>query len=405
VSAFYNEIDPHAARWLRNLIAKGLIADGRVEEKSIAQLSACMLVEQSGGNGGGGRRLRGSAHTQAHFFAGIGAWSYALRLAGWPDDLPVWTGSCPCQPFSVAGKSGGFSDERHLWPEWYKLIAIEKPPVVFGEQVASPDGLKWLDSVFADLEGAGYACAAADLAAASVGAPHQRQRLYFVAVANDDGTGLGRERGARLRRERLSSQRHHADGRGEACGVVQDDAASLGRERRRAGEADGGALEAPSAGSPRSAARDSCAAGVALGDASSAGGGRDARADACAEAQGEREKSGISRRERDLAFPPGAGGRVARSGSGRGILSASGKSFWDGCDWIPCIDGKARPVESGTFALVDGASYRMDAGGALAGKSRSGLLKGYGNAIVAELAAEFIRAVIDVLILEDQDDG
>ena len=54
-----------------------------------------------------------AGYTQCHFFAGIGIWSYALRLAGWPDDRQVWTGSCPCQPFSAAGKGEAFNDERH----------------------------------------------------------------------------------------------------------------------------------------------------------------------------------------------------------------------------------------------------------------------------------------------------
>src|SRR5690606_31057001 len=122
-------------------------------------------------------------YTQCHFFAGIGGWPLALRLAGWPDDRPVWTGSCPCQPFSQAGKGAGFADERHLWPAFFHLIEQCRPSVVFGEQVASKDGLAWLDLVQADLEGAGYACGAADLCAAGVGAPHIRQRLYWVANA------------------------------------------------------------------------------------------------------------------------------------------------------------------------------------------------------------------------------
>jgi DNA (cytosine-5)-methyltransferase 1 len=127
-------------------------------------------------------------YKQCHFFAGIGVWSYALRQAGWVDDREVWTGSCPCQPFSSAGKKGTFDDERHLWPEMFRLITACKPSVVFGEQVASKDGLSWLDSVQADLEGADYSSAAADLCAAGVGAPHIRQRLYWVADASVDST-------------------------------------------------------------------------------------------------------------------------------------------------------------------------------------------------------------------------
>src|ERR1700761_3543402 len=134
--AYYNENDPFAADWLRNLIMADLIAPGDVDERSIEDVRP--------------DDLRG--YRQCHFFAGIGVWSYALRRAGWPDDRPVWTGSCPCQPFSAAGKGGGFADERHLWPAFHWLIEQHRPPVVFGEQVASKDGLGWLDLVQTDME-------------------------------------------------------------------------------------------------------------------------------------------------------------------------------------------------------------------------------------------------------------
>ena len=172
MSAYYNEIDPYAAQWLRNLISAGHIARGDVDERSIADVRPDDLA----------------GYTQCHFFAGIGGWSHALRLAGWPDDRPVWTGSCPCQPFSAAGKGEGFNDERHLWPAFFRLIREVRPPVVLGEQVASPLGRAWLAGVRSDLEGAGFAVGAADLCAAGVGAPHVRQRHYFVGV--DDSRGV-----------------------------------------------------------------------------------------------------------------------------------------------------------------------------------------------------------------------
>jgi hypothetical protein len=109
--SYYNEIDPYCAQWLRNLIGAGHIADGDVDERSIEDVRP--------------DDVRG--YTQCHFFAGVGVWSYALRLAGWPDDRPVWTGSCPCQPFSQAGKGAGFADERHLWPAWFHLIRECRP--------------------------------------------------------------------------------------------------------------------------------------------------------------------------------------------------------------------------------------------------------------------------------------
>lgn len=167
---YYNEIDGHAAQWLRNLIAAGLIADGDVDERSIEDVRP--------------DDLRG--YTQCHFFAGIGGWAYALDLAGWPRDRPVWTGSCPCQPFSAAGKGNGFADERDLWPAWQHLIAVCRPPVIFGEQVEAAIRHAWLDRAFSDLEGSGYACGAAVLQASSTDATHKRDRLWFVADAEWD---------------------------------------------------------------------------------------------------------------------------------------------------------------------------------------------------------------------------
>jgi DNA (cytosine-5)-methyltransferase 1 len=166
--AYYNEWDAYAAEWLRNLIKAGHIAPGEVDERSILDVRP--------------DDLRGFA--QVHAFAGIGGWSLALRLAGVPDDCPVWTGSCPCQPLSGAGRRKGHADARHLWPAFHALIAECEPAIVFGEQVASQDGREWLAGVRLDLEDLGYACGAADLCAAGAGAPHTRQRLYWVADAD-----------------------------------------------------------------------------------------------------------------------------------------------------------------------------------------------------------------------------
>jgi DNA (cytosine-5)-methyltransferase 1 len=166
--AYYNDNDQFAAAWLRELIARDLIAPGEVDSRSIVDVRP--------------DDLRG--FTQCHFFAGIGTWSYALRAAGWPDDRPIWTGSCPCQPFSNAGQRTGRADRRHLWPAWFDLIRERHPRIIIGEQVAGPVGLEWYDALHADLESAGYACAAVDLCAAGLGAPHIRQRLFWMADAS-----------------------------------------------------------------------------------------------------------------------------------------------------------------------------------------------------------------------------
>ena len=172
MTAYYNEIDPYAAQWLRNLIAAGYISAGDVDTRSIVDVRPDDL----------------KGYTQCHFFAGIGGWSLALRLALWDDSRPVWTGSCPCQPFSVAGSGKAQKDERHLWPHWFRLIAAVRPSVVFGEQVAGAIAHGWLDDTFDDLEGEGYQTGAVVLPACSVGAPHKRDRLWFVGDSKHNGS-------------------------------------------------------------------------------------------------------------------------------------------------------------------------------------------------------------------------
>ncbi len=167
---YYNEHDPKAAAWLRELINAREIPKGVVDERSIVDVNARDLRE----------------FVQCHFFAGIGGWSRALKLARWPENQPVWTGSCPCQPFSAAGKGLGEADERHLWPFFRNLIGECRPPVVFGEQVASAAGRKWLAGVFADLEALAYLRAGSDLCAAGVSAPMVSQRLYWLAASDEN---------------------------------------------------------------------------------------------------------------------------------------------------------------------------------------------------------------------------
>src|SRR5579872_4201435 len=173
---YYNENDEQKAAWLRELIRQNVIAPGEVDERSITEIRA--------------EDLRG--FTQCHFFAGIGVWSYSLRLAGWADDRPVWTGSCPCGPFSVAGRQLALTDKRHLWPYWFDLIEKSRPICLFGEQVENAIKHGWLDLVQDDLEAIAYAVGSVGLPAACAGAPHIRPRIFFVAnpASEREWTGL-----------------------------------------------------------------------------------------------------------------------------------------------------------------------------------------------------------------------
>ena len=321
MSAYYNEHDAYAAAWLRNLIDAGHIAPGVVDERSIVEVRAADL----------------EGYDQFHFFAGIGVWSHALRLAGWPDDRPVWTGSCPCQPFSSAGKRKGNDDERHLWPHFFRLIQECRPAVVLGEQVASEDGLGWLDVVSADLEGAGYAVGAADLCAAGIGAPHIRQRLWFVGLGVPGSDDLRRDGGAADRTEAEGEGSGQEPGTERVKHAVSGGAGGLGKadcERR-----EGQRLQLCERGS--------------LED--------------LPEATGDGERRILARFDATEHAPQCSEGR-------------------DPVDWVLCRDPggpRWRPVEPGTFPLAHGAPACV------------GRLRAYGNAIVAPLAQTWIEAVIE----------
>ena len=287
----YNENEPFAIRWLEQLQERNLISEGRIDGRSITELRP----EDCG--------------PTSHFFAGIGGWAYALQLAGWDPARPVWTGSCPCQSLSSAGRKRGANDKRHLWPIWYELIKEYRPPTIFGEQVASSLGRQWFAGVRADLEGLGYAVGAADLCAASLGAPHIRSRLYWVAHSNDSGRQPGHgEEGREGREVRLWSSVESGN-RSAACRVDDTHRERCDRE--------------PVCVQPRQS------------------------------------------RQTNLE------------------ITRSSENSWSDFDLLACGDGRSRRVESGTFPLAHGIPARV------------GRLRGYGNAIVPQLAATFIRAFLE----------
>ena len=355
MTAYYNEIDPYAAQWLRNLIEAGHITPGVVDERDIRDIRPDELT----------------GYTRVHLFAGIGVWDYALKLAEWPEDREVWTGSAPCQPFSAAGKRGGFADERHLWPSWFWLIAQCRPSIIFGEQVAN--ALDWLDLVSADLEGEGYTVRATDTCAAGFGAPHIRQRLWWVADA-EGGDGRLPVFGRRSRKDRPQpvgggETCRVADYRGEGLAGWQEQPA---REERSPTErssaagrvADSQVPERRGQGSPDLEGR-----GVEeVGRSGIVGGVADA---SCAERRAQPQGRG------DVNDGPDTGREEA---AGRHGMDSALGGFWSLCDWLPCRDGKARPVEPGTFPLAHGIANRV------------GRLRAYGNSLCAPAAEAFVMA-------------
>jgi DNA (cytosine-5)-methyltransferase 1 len=331
MSAYYNEIDPYAAQWLRNLILAGHIAPGVVDERSITHVPPEDLL----------------GFSQCHFFAGIGVWSHALRLAGWPDDRPVWTGSCPCQPFSVAGRQNGVHDARHLWPTWHALIAQCRPPVVFGEQVEAAIRHGWLDVVQDDMENLDYAFGAVGLPAACVGAPHIRQRLWFVAYRDRERRDGVDPLLRSATQGRCAPEVTQVTGGGRLDGVAHPHDAGL--EGRGKSECGG---------------PDQCLTGqggVVVGMAHACG---ERRQQDAARALGHKNTHGTG-----LPSAPGVCEHGARPAHG----------VWANADWLLCQDGRWRSVEPGTFPLAHGAPARV------------GRLRAYGNAIVPQVAAEVIK--------------
>lgn len=344
MSAYYNEIDPFAAQWLRNLIEVNAIAPGEVDERSIEDVLPSDL----------------KGFTQCHFFAGIGGWSVALRQAGWPDDRPVWTGSCPCQPFSAAGKGGGFDDERHLWPSFHWLIRQCAPAIVVGEQVASKAAEPWIDLVQTDLEALGYAFGCVAFPAASVGAPHMRDRSYWLGHRLSAGleglAGDGDDKAGRQKPDRSATQTGSARKLADAdSGKQQGQPVVKGHERHR-----------ENTGRPQECREpESCSQNFRLGHPDGTG----SLSGTQPGVHSGKESAGTRYGESERSGPDGRPGPV--------------NCEWRSADWLGCRDGKWRPVEPGTFPLADGLLNRV------------GRLRGYGNAIVPAQATEFIKAYKD----------
>jgi DNA (cytosine-5)-methyltransferase 1 len=373
---YYNEFDPEAAQWLRNLIVAGVIPCGDVDERSIVDVSPNDLA----------------GYEQCHFFAGIGGWAYALRLAGWGDSN-VWTGSPPCQPFSAAGKGLGAQDERNLWYAFYRLIRECKPATLFGEQVAQAIGYDWLDTVSTDLEQEGYAVGAAVLPACSVGAPHKRERLWFVAdnqSAESECTWRARQRWTRPSDGGGIYELEHADSQRREDEYALQRRHSQGWKQGYISEASGNGLthDLADSGNQRLqggvSKRQNSQRQVIdrrIGYNCSTHNMADSQIDGLQDGQDRNwRREGVCGQSMSGILEDGSDGLT--------------RGFWSNADWVYCRDEKYRPIEPGLKPLAHGVSGRVAIGSA--GKTywytRKSALKGFGNAIVPQVAAEFIKA-------------
>ena len=124
----------------------------------------------------------------------------------------IITGGFPCQPFSVAGKQKGTSDDRHLWPEMFRIIKAFKPRFVIGENVPGivniQDGVVF-ETVCTDLESQGYEVQPFNIPAAAVGAPHQRKRIWIIATLADSVSNDERREISRSDEEKGRVQEEH----------------------------------------------------------------------------------------------------------------------------------------------------------------------------------------------------
>ena len=352
---FYNDIDPNVCAWTQELVRAGLIPPGDVVCKPIQEIRPDELKN----------------YDQCHFFNGISGWALAAQLAGIESRRSIWFASCPCQPFSRAGKGLAQADELHLWPDFMRLVRECRPDRIIGEQVASAIGFGWLDGISADLEAEGYACGSVVLGAHSIGAPHKRQRLYWVA--NDQGEG----------RTRVESEC--------PAGFEQRSRVGNGGATDALGNSQQPGLEGHTwngDGGHQPGRQPAGEAGSAVSVGNAAG-----------DKQRRNRQSGES---------------IGRSSPNRG------SSAWSDFRIIHCRDGKGRRIPNAQSVfqqLVDVAPAYLDTmrnlgaseaeieeiwqscgGYPLAGKipGRVMLLKGAGNCIVPELAAEFIKAAMNL---------
>ena len=349
---WHNDNDAGAIARLHHAMNNQFIPEGYIDSRSIEEIKADEIRE----------------FTQCHFFAGVGGWPYALRLAGWDPGRHVWTASLPCQPFSHAGKRRGTEDERHLWPIFRDLVGECRPGIIFGEQVASDDGRAWFSDVQSDFHRMGYVAAATDLCAASFGAPHIRQRLFWVAYATGQQSGQREGIGC----NGPSAGRNKGAGEFEACSETGGLAYTYEQHgRTRAGRNDGQEIN------------NCCGMVNTNGPGSQPGSeaAQGARHGNTAQPNGRMGDAIGPRLERHTGN--GCGGHESRRDNPQQNRPAPEAGFWSDCEWIGDPKGRFRPIKPGICPLAYGIPPQVDT------------IRCYGNAIVPQVAAGFVETAVE----------
>lgn len=376
---YYNDNNKDVCLWLEQLIKNGDITRGDVDDRSIEEIKP----EDVAG------------YDRCHFFAGIGTWDYALNQAG-RGDMPVWTASLPCQPFSSAGKQLGRKDERHLLPTYLELVRKCKPKIQFGEQVASSEVVgteleasfviavqngeyakanklakrlvaqkgftftsRWVDDLHAEMEKAGYTFGYGVLGAHSTAEEaktgFENELFEFISrrlgdVESDLFKNWWFERGFG---DGNSAEPAHIRQRLYWVGVAH----STGEQINSPNES--GFYAESSSGSW-------------LGDP-----------------EHEQHQGCLFGHNEELE---------QNTERPAGKFTGSGE-----IEWVYCRDNKYRPIKPGVKPLVDGVAEKLGRGGDTSAQieadntqeARTMRLKGYGNAIQAQTATAFIRAFIN----------
>jgi DNA (cytosine-5)-methyltransferase 1 len=329
--------------------------------------------------------------THLDLFSGIGGFALAAHWAGyatevfcerdeyctkilkkhWPD-VPVvadifqfdgsayrgadlLTGGFPCQPYSCAGKRGGDSDDRALWPEMRRVIAEARPRWIVAENVPGLIGMA-LDGVLSDLEGEGYEVETVVLPACAVNAPHRRDRVWIVAHA---AFGSDQSSQSRASQRALSGRDEKSDGDVADPSFILFDGSGDTRQEWRNELTDGGQVLAH--------ARDP----------------RPSRSGSDAQPEGTQQQPGDGHPE-----TPGTVAHAYREPLGRATESRRQR------DRGQFIAGLGR-VADGLPARLDGHFAREPAIPRVATgvPNRTARLKALGNAIVPQVAYQILQAI------------